>query len=46
VKAGDTVVRLVPPLVVKRGELRELLGKLEEVLDTGAGGEETAGRPA
>jgi acetylornithine/N-succinyldiaminopimelate aminotransferase len=37
VKAGDRVLRLVPPLVVKRSEIRELLQKLEEVLATGAG---------
>jgi len=37
VKAGDRVLRLVPPLVVKRSEIRLLLQKLEEVLATGAG---------
>jgi predicted acetylornithine/succinylornithine family transaminase len=37
VKAGDRVLRLVPPLVVKRAEIRLLLQKLEEVLATGAG---------
>ncbi len=37
VKAGDRVVRLLPPLVVKRAEIRLLLQKLEEVLATGAG---------
>ena len=36
-KAGDRVVRLLPPLVVKRAEIRLLLQKLEEVLATGAG---------
>ncbi len=40
VKAGERVLRLVPPLVVKRSELRELLQKLEEVLATGAGAAE------
>ena len=37
VKAGDHVLRLLPPLVVKRGEIRQLLGALDEVLGTGAG---------
>jgi acetylornithine/N-succinyldiaminopimelate aminotransferase len=37
VKAGDKVLRLLPPLVVKRGEIRQLLGALDEVLGTGAG---------
>jgi acetylornithine/N-succinyldiaminopimelate aminotransferase len=31
-KAGDTVLRLLPPLVVKRSEIRELLGTLDAVL--------------
>jgi predicted acetylornithine/succinylornithine family transaminase len=39
-KAGDRVLRLLPPLIVKRGEIRRLLAALDEVL---AGG---AGRPA
>jgi predicted acetylornithine/succinylornithine family transaminase len=39
VLAGDRVLRLLPPLVVKRSEIRELLQKLEEVLQTGAGRE-------
>ena len=34
VKAGDKVLRLLPPLVVKRGEIRQLLGALDEVLAT------------
>jgi predicted acetylornithine/succinylornithine family transaminase len=42
VKAGDRVVRLLPPLVVKRSELRLVLAKLGEVLATGAGGAEQA----
>jgi len=37
VKAGDRVLRLLPPLVVKRGEIRQLLQALDEVLGTGAG---------
>jgi predicted acetylornithine/succinylornithine family transaminase len=36
-KAGDKVLRLLPPLVVKPGEIRALLGALEEVLKGGAG---------
>jgi predicted acetylornithine/succinylornithine family transaminase len=37
VKAGDKVLRLLPPLVVKRVEIRQLLTALDEVLATGAG---------
>jgi acetylornithine/succinyldiaminopimelate/putrescine aminotransferase len=37
VKAGEKVLRLLPPLVVKRGEIRQLLAALDEVLATGAG---------
>jgi predicted acetylornithine/succinylornithine family transaminase len=37
VKAGDHVLRLLPPLVVKRSDMRVLLQKLDEVLATGAG---------
>jgi len=36
-KAGDNVLRLLPPLIVKRGEIRLLLTALDEVLKTGAG---------
>ena len=36
-KAGDKVLRLLPPLVVKRGEIRTLLAALDEVLKQGAG---------
>jgi len=36
VKAGDKVLRLLPPLVIKRGEIRQLLAALDEVLATGA----------
>jgi acetylornithine/N-succinyldiaminopimelate aminotransferase len=39
VKAGDKVLRLLPPLVVKRAEIRQLLAALDEVLATGAGSE-------
>jgi acetylornithine/N-succinyldiaminopimelate aminotransferase len=37
VKAGDKVLRLLPPLIVKRGEIRSLLAALDEVLSGGAG---------
>jgi acetylornithine/succinyldiaminopimelate/putrescine aminotransferase len=37
VKAGDKVLRLLPPLVIKRGEIKQLLTALDEVLATGAG---------
>ena len=37
IKAGDKVLRLLPPLVVKRGEIRQLLAALDEVLAAGAG---------
>ena len=37
VKAGEKVLRLLPPLVVKRGEIRQLLAALDEVLASGAG---------
>ena len=36
-KAGDKVLRLLPPLIVKRGEIKTLLAALDEVLKTGAG---------
>ncbi len=42
VKAGDRVARFIPPLVVKRSDLRLLLQKLDEVLATGAGAAEDA----
>ena len=38
-KAGDKVLRLLPPLVVKRGDIRTLLAALDEVLKQGAGAE-------
>jgi acetylornithine/N-succinyldiaminopimelate aminotransferase len=38
-KAGDKVLRLLPPLVVKRGDIRTLLAALHEVLKEGAGAE-------
>ena len=37
-KAGDHVLRLLPPLVVKRAEIRTLLDALDAVLTGGAGG--------
>ncbi|MFI5182843.1 MAG: aspartate aminotransferase family protein [Vicinamibacteria bacterium] len=36
-KAGDNVLRLLPPLVVKPKEIREFLSALEAVLGEGAG---------
>jgi acetylornithine/succinyldiaminopimelate/putrescine aminotransferase len=33
------VLRLLPPLVVKRGEIRQLLNALDEVMAAGAGAE-------
>jgi predicted acetylornithine/succinylornithine family transaminase len=36
-KAGDRVLRLLPPLVVRRGEIREFLTALEAVLGGGGG---------
>lgn len=36
-RAGDTVVRLLPPLVVRRKEIRRFLRALDEVLATGCG---------
>ena len=36
-KAGDNVLRLLPPLVVKRGDIRSLLTALEAVLARGVG---------
>ncbi len=36
-RAGDTVLRLLPPLTVKGKEIRELLAALDRVLATGAG---------
>ena len=37
VKSGEKVLRLLPPLVVKRREMKRLLDALGEVLDGGAG---------
>jgi 4-aminobutyrate aminotransferase-like enzyme len=31
------VLRLLPPLIVKRGEIRQLLAALDEVMKAGAG---------
>jgi predicted acetylornithine/succinylornithine family transaminase len=36
-KAGDTVLRLLPPLVIRGGDVKEFLGALEDVLKGGAG---------
>jgi predicted acetylornithine/succinylornithine family transaminase len=36
-RAGDNVVRLLPPLVVKRKDIRAFLAALDEVLSTGVG---------
>ncbi len=36
-KAGDNVLRLLPPLIVRPSELREFLAALEAVLQSGAG---------
>jgi acetylornithine/succinyldiaminopimelate/putrescine aminotransferase len=36
-KAGDRVLRLLPPLVIKPGEIRAFLVALEDVLKGGAG---------
>jgi acetylornithine aminotransferase len=38
-KAGDRVLRLLPPLVVKPAEIRQFLTALGEVLSGGVGGE-------
>ena len=46
-RAGEHVLRLLPPLTVKPKEIREFLGVLEAVLATGAGGvQETVTRGA
>jgi acetylornithine/succinyldiaminopimelate/putrescine aminotransferase len=45
-RAGDNVVRLLPPLVVKRKDIRQLLGTFDEVLATGAGAAPPAPPPA
>jgi acetylornithine/succinyldiaminopimelate/putrescine aminotransferase len=36
-RAGDNVVRLLPPLVVRRKEIREFLSAFDDVLSTGLG---------
>jgi acetylornithine/succinyldiaminopimelate/putrescine aminotransferase len=36
-KAGDNVLRLLPPLVVKRSDLQSFLLAFDSVLATGAG---------
>ena len=45
-RAGDNVVRLLPPLVVKRKDIRQLLEALDEVLATGAGAAPAVPPPA
>ena len=45
-RAGDNVVRLLPPLVVKRKDIRQFLGAFDEVLATGAGAAPAAPPPA
>jgi acetylornithine/succinyldiaminopimelate/putrescine aminotransferase len=42
-KAGDNVLRLLPPLVVKRSDLRSFLVAFDEVLATGTGMAQTGG---
>jgi predicted acetylornithine/succinylornithine family transaminase len=37
-KAGDNVLRLLPPLVIKPAEIRAFLAALGQVLETGVGG--------
>jgi acetylornithine/N-succinyldiaminopimelate aminotransferase len=44
-KAGDTVLRLLPPLVVKPGEIRAFLAALEDVIKSGAALEDKAAAP-
>jgi predicted acetylornithine/succinylornithine family transaminase len=36
-RAGDNVLRLLPPLVIKQKDIRQFLGALDDVLKTGAG---------
>ena len=36
-RAGDNVLRLLPPLVIKQKDIRQFLAALEAVLETGAG---------
>jgi acetylornithine/succinyldiaminopimelate/putrescine aminotransferase len=36
-KAGDRVLRMLPPLVVKPAEIRRFLRALDEILKGGAG---------
>ena len=40
-KAGDNVLRLLPPLVIKQKDIRQFLEALDDVLDTGAGSAST-----
>jgi predicted acetylornithine/succinylornithine family transaminase len=45
-RAGDDVLRLLPPLSVKRKEIEQLLEALEAVLITGAGAGASAAAPS
>jgi predicted acetylornithine/succinylornithine family transaminase len=45
-RAGDTVLRLLPPLNVKRKEIAEFLEAFERVLETGAGQAPAAEKPS
>jgi acetylornithine/succinyldiaminopimelate/putrescine aminotransferase len=36
-RAGDNVLRLLPPLVVKKDDIRVVIAALDEVLAAGAG---------
>ena len=36
-RAGDNVLRLLPPLVIKQKDIRQFLAALDAVLETGAG---------
>jgi acetylornithine/N-succinyldiaminopimelate aminotransferase len=40
-KAGDNVLRLLPPLVIKQKDIREFLEALDDVLRAGAGSADT-----
>jgi acetylornithine/succinyldiaminopimelate/putrescine aminotransferase len=46
VKAGERVLRLLPPLVVKRGDIRQVLQALDELLAAGLGRAAGAGPAA
>jgi acetylornithine/succinyldiaminopimelate/putrescine aminotransferase len=42
-KAGDNVLRLLPPLVVKRREIQQLIDAMDEVLATGVARQQLGG---